>query len=87
MSIFTIMTINTTQLTPVGQLKLGVELSISDIKTLDSIKLHPLDVNILTEKLHHTETQVLTDGQDFYIVREDILVKISHPSLKSIDHV
>lgn len=83
------MHLNTHQLFPVGTIKLCLscegsahEINISELTTIDSLKMSEIDTAILTEKLHHKDTHLLSDGENYFIIREDILVQISHPSLK-----
>ena len=79
MSNFTIMQINTQKLFPVGKIKVN----LCELTTVDSLKMTTIDTTILKEKLQHKNSNLLSDGDKFYIVREDILVQISHPSFKN----
>ena len=80
--------VKTSQLFPLGKVRFcegcPQGLPLSEIVTLDSVILSDIDATILYEKLHHKDTDLLSDGTNHYIMRENILVKINHPKIQEL---
>ena len=77
------MDIKTNKLFPVGRLQLDAQMC-KELITIDSHRINDIDVTILREKLEARDTQILSDGTHHYILRENIIVKISHPKLTKL---
>ncbi len=82
------MQINTTKLFPIGHIFFCEDcpngISISELTTLDSIVLETRDLQVLNEKLLYKDTLLLSDGANFFTIRENILIHIIHPSFKNL---
>ena len=77
------MEIKTSKLFPIGRIQLDAQMR-DEIHTIDSIRISEIDMTILREKLEARDTQILSDGTDHYILRENIIIQITHPKLNQL---